>query len=393
MLFYISSRVIHRIVNGNLKFNGFEFMFALYLALPLLPAIAAYFVWEQPFYLGFLSFREFYLIGSALVLYNFVKGNISRLKMVEKAMVISAWIALLLFYATSTFMDPAQFMDTKIVSLSANRGGVILFKFNMGFVFFGTIYYFIKLLNTNKKEYFFYFIFFLIYIVFIRQDRSSMISVLGAMGLYFLLYVKLKRKVLYIVSLTIPVIGAIVVGYMLDPSTIEAYVFMFEDLAYAIQGKSNPNVGMSVRIYETAIANTYVEQNPFLGNGKISNYFLEGGFNYLFFYFYPTDIGLIGSVFTYGIPGTLVLYSQFIFAFVWILRVKYFKNNTFFLAATFYLVILLADSLSNGYLTLFASQSISTVAIIFLFYIYDKALVRDIVKTKQKEHYQLEAAI
>ena len=161
---------------------------------------------------------------------------------------------------------------------------------------------------------------------------------------------------------------------------------MFEDIMYALSGESNPNVGMSVRIYETAIAKTYVEQNPILGNGKISNYFMEGGFNALFHFFYPTDIGIIGSVFTYGIPGTIVLYSQFIFVVYWIRKVKYFKDNVFFTATSYYLFILFIDSMSNGYLTLFSSQSITTVAIIFIFYMYDKAIVKKLSDIQSQDH-------
>ncbi|MEM7163016.1 MAG: O-antigen ligase family protein [Bacteroidota bacterium] len=391
LFLYISSRVINRLVKGNLKLNGFEFMFCIYLALPILPAVSAYFVWDQPFYLGFLSFREFYLMGGALVLYNFVKDNVKKLIVVEKSMVITAWIALTLFYLTSLFADPTQFLDSKVVSFSANRGGILLFKFNMGFVFFGSIYYFVRTLKKGGLINLVCFAMFIIYIFFFRQDRSSMLAVAAALGLFALFHLDFQRKILVSSILSVISICAIVLIYHLNPESIEAYVFMFEDILYALSGESNPNVGMSVRIYETAIANTYVQENPLLGNGKISNYFMEGGFNALFYFFYPTDIGLIGSVFTYGIPGTILLYSQFIFVVYWIRKIKYFKENVFFLATSYYLLILFIDSMSNGYLTLFSSQSISTVAIIFMFYMYDKAIVKE-VRSRFTKDYNFDIA-
>lgn len=378
MIFYISGRILNRLANGNFKLNGFETMFAIYLLLPILPAISAYFVWDQPFYLGFLSYREFYLIGGALLLYNYCKDNVRKLLIIEKALVITAWITLIIFYLTTAFADPTQFLDTKIVSYSANRGGILLFKFNMGFVFFGTIYYFIKLFKTGKFRYLIYWLVFFIYILFIRQDRSSMISVVAAMGLFALFNINIKKQVIYFVSAVVPLIILVFVAHLLSPEKIEGFIFMFEDVFYALSGQSNPEVGMSVRIYETSIANTYIAQNPFLGNGKVSNYFVEGGFNGLFVYFYPTDIGLIGSIFTYGIPGTIVLYCQFFFVFFWAKRVKYFAKNVLFQACIFYLIILIVDSMTNGYLTQFAAQSITTIMIIYLYYSFDKRIVQKV---------------
>ena len=157
---------------------------------------------------------------------------------------------------------------------------------------------------------------------------------------------------------------------------------MFENMIYVLSGQSNPDVGFSVRFYEADIANEYIAKNPILGNGKLSNAFMEGGFNALFIYFFPSDIGLIGTVFTYGIPGAIILYSQFLFAGYWIWKVKYFRKNVFFQSCCFYLLILFLDSISNGYLTVYAAQTISVIAIIYLFYMYDKQMMKKIIENE-----------
>jgi len=386
MFLYILSRIINRIVSNDYRLNGFQLMFSIYLLLPILPAISSQIVWDQPFYLGFVSFRDFYLIGSALLLYNFTIRNIRNLLYIEKAMVFTAWFTLILFFITSTFINPSAFLDSNVVSYSANRGGVLLFKFNMGFIFFGAIYYFVRYFKKRNIFHLIFSLLFLSYIVFERQDRSSMIAVTFVMGFYFFTNVKLKRQVLYILGSIIPIVTIIFIIYLFKPESIESYIFMFEDIFYALSGKANPDVGQSVRIYETQIAQRLIADSPFIGNGKLSNYFIQGGWSGLYIYFYPSDIGLVGSVFVYGFPGAVVLYSQFVFALVWALRVKYFRKNIFFQACCFYLLVLVIDSISNGYLTVFAAQSISTITVIFLFYIYDKKIMREI-KNKVENDY------
>lgn len=378
MFLYILSRILKRVFRNDFRLNGFQIMFTIYLLLPILPAISSQIVWDQPFYLGFISYREFYLIGGALVLYNFAIKNARNLVYIEKAMVLTAWFALVLFFLTSTFVNPAAFLDSRIVSYSANRGGILIFKFNMGFIFFGAIYYFVKYFKTQRVYHIIFSLLFLSYIVFERQDRSSMIAVVFVMVLYFLSKVKLKKQILYVLGAIGPLIMIIFLIYQFKPSSIEGYIFMFEDIFYALSGEANPDVGQSVRIYETQIAQKLIKESPFIGNGKLSNYFIQGGWSGLYVYFYPSDIGLVGSVFVYGFPGAVILYAQFIFAIIWFFKVKYFKNNVFFQACCFYLAILFIDSISNGYLTVFAAQSISTITIIFLFYIYDKRIVRNI---------------
>ena len=371
---YIGIRVINRIVNNDYRLNGFHIMYVIYLLLPVLPAISAQVVWEQPFYLGFISFRQFYLIGGALLIYNLVVKNPESIVILEKAMIIIAWLVLVLFFLTSTFADPAQFLDSRIVTYSANRGGILIFKFNMGFIFFGTIYYFVKYFKTQKSVYILGSLLFLSYILFVREDRSSMIAVLGTLLVFFVLNINIKKQVLYAIGITIPLIALLIIINKLYPAFLERYALMFRDIGYALTGEANPDVGQSVRIYETQIARSLIEKSPIIGNGKLSNAFIEGGWNALYYYFFPSDIGLIGTVFTYGIPGAIIMYSQFGFAIYWISKVKYFKNNVFFLSCCYYLLVLFIDSLSNGYLTVFAAQSLSTITVIYLFYLFDKRL-------------------
>ncbi|NND77510.1 MAG: O-antigen ligase family protein [Flavobacteriales bacterium] len=388
LLLYLASRFIHRIFSSNVKLNGLEIMYVIFLSLPALPAIAATQVWDQPFLLGLISMRGFYLIIGGLLIYNLCKDNPRKLLVLEKSMVSTAWIGLVVFYLTSFFVNPAQFLDSRIVSYSANRGGLLIFKFGMGFVFFGCIYYFIRLVKKGSPLNLAYFMAFFIYLTFFRLDRTSITAVVLALGLFYILNIQIRKQLIAFFAVVLPMMLALIVYYLIDPGPFENFLFMFENMAYVLSGQTNPEVGFSVRFYEADIANKYIEKNPFLGNGKLSNAFIEGGFNALFMYFFPSDIGLIGTIFTYGIPGAFILYSQFIFAIYWISKIRYFRKNVFFQSCCFYLLVLFLDSISNGYLTVFAAQTISVIAIIFLFYEFDKYMLKKI--TVQNDHLNVQ---
>jgi hypothetical protein len=58
----------------------------------------------------------------------------------------------------------------------------------------------------------------------------------------------------------------------------------------------------------------------FWGAGKLSQHWNEG-LKSIFGYFYPTDIGIIGAIFTYGIFGVILMSFQLFFSekMLWVL--------------------------------------------------------------------------
>src|SRR5690606_12721301 len=64
------------------------------------------------------------------------------------------------------------------------------------------------------------------------------------------------------------------------------------------------------------------------GNGFLSNQYNEG-FSGMYDHFFPTDIGIMGNLFLYGIIGTLCFYLPFLAAFSY--RKFLRKNNDIFL--------------------------------------------------------------
>jgi protein-S-isoprenylcysteine O-methyltransferase Ste14 len=112
--------------------------------------------------------------------------------------------------------------------------------------------------------------------------------------------------------------AVIIVGlvYAINPNYLSTRAAGFSDaFSVAFTGSNVEDVSANVRIYETLTAWTYIQKNPLLGNGTLSNQW-EGGSQGTLGYFYPDDIGVIGAVFTVGVVGLLLFMAQFWFA-IW----------------------------------------------------------------------------
>jgi heme/copper-type cytochrome/quinol oxidase subunit 2 len=62
-------------------------------------------------------------------------------------------------------------------------------------------------------------------------------------------------------------------------------------------------------------------------------------------YFYPTDVGLLGNLYVYGIIGTLVFYIPFLFALKYHFKLRK-EHATLLVASQYVLIFLFADMLT-----------------------------------------------
>ena len=371
---YIAYRVMVRAMSRNLRLNAFEILLLLISLLPLTSAIAAKIEFDQPVLWGLLAFKDYYLFYGALVVYNLLRSGEITLKLVEKALVAIAWFNLLFFYSMSLFTNPALHKDTLLAGSQSAKGDDVYYRFSMAFIFFGMIYYTVKSYYRKAPQYLIYAALFLIYIVFFRLDRTSIAVSLIAVGGFVLTATRRKERVMTILGLVMPVILGLFLAYLVAPEIFHKYFLMFGDAIDTLRGQSAPSGQSWLRLHEMDIASHYVDKHPFLGNGRISNQWIEGGYSHFLGFFYPSDIGFMGQVFIYGYPGAILLYSQFLFALYYLLKIRNLRRNLLLVSCKFYLLALFLDSLTNGFLTIYTSQSLTIVMIIFFMYQYDKKL-------------------
>lgn len=375
LFFYLIGRIVKRIFSGNLRVNTLELFLVVFMLLPIWGGVAALKTYHQPLIYGILTFRDFYLIVGALFVYNLLRENKITIKMVEEAFVAVAWFSLIFFYISTLFTDPSQYRDTGLAGFNAAKGGDVYYRFNMVFMFFGSIYYCVKAFYKRNFLYLAFAALFLFYIIAIRLDRTSIVVVLAAIGAFYVTALSIKYQIISFLRFAFPITVVVLALLFMFPDQLANYERMFGDVIRTVTGQANENLQkVSIRLYELDIALEGIKNNPIQGNGKVSKRWVEGGFNFFHRFFYPSDLGFIGQIFLYGYIGAFVIYSQFLFALYHILKIKRIRKNIFLVTLKFYLLALFLDSLTNGYLTNYAAHAMTVVILIFFFYQQDKQL-------------------
>src|SRR5690606_13427142 len=108
-----------------------------------------------------------------------------------------------------------------------------------------------------------------------------------------------------------------------SPEVIYENVKLFASAANVFLGGEITDGSALSRIYEFEIALRGFYKHPWLGNGFLSNQYNDG-FAGMYDHFFPTDIGIMGNLFLYGIIGTAFFYIPFFAAYSYR---KYLRSN------------------------------------------------------------------
>ncbi len=382
---YIFLRIAKRVMRQDYRLNNLEVIMAVLFFLPFIPAFSSYREWDQPFIYGLGTMREFYLLYGGLITYNLLREKKVTMKMVEKAMVTAAWMAILFFYGMSLLTDPMQFNETGFAAAHEAKGGEAYYQFQTGFMFFGSIYYPIKAFLERRYHLLIYGGIFLAYVVLFRLDRTTMAVIGFALIAFFVTKLTIKQQVRNVVRFGVPLVMVIGLAILIKPDFAKNYTMMFGEILEVASNSEEEDIDTNIRLYELDIAYRYIEKNPFFGSGKVSRQWKYGGYSYFFGYFFITDIGIIGAIFCYGIIGTAILYSQYLFALYFSLKNRLLRDDPFLVACQFGLLAISLDSLTNGYLTIYAAQAFTMSIIIYRYYEMDVLLRHKNTKLNQEE--------
>lgn len=370
LLAFLALFLVYSVVIGfaseRYRLDLFEIVVVLLGILPIVGAFASQYEYGQPLIHGVLAFKDYYLFVSAYFIYYLLKREIIDIKHLERALMWSALISLFFFYVLSLTTNPAKYADTIIAGSQSTKGGGVYYRFNMGLIFYGAVYFFVKAIKTDRVLHLITSMFFVAYILFFRLDRTSMVACLFSMGLVWLVTASAQYKLKSILYYGIPGLLAILVLTTAFPSIVDRVVVMFWDAISTLIGENKGAGQAKLRNYEAGIVIRQIQEHPILGNGRVSNTWVNGAFDHFYRFFYPSDVGFLGTVFIFGIPGTILLYTQFLLTAFTLWYSKWLKN-TFAIALAFYLLVLFVDSLSNGSLVIFSAQTaIPVMALYFI---------------------------
>lgn len=361
---WMAWRIIQRWLDNDWRLNGLEIYAMVLLLVPLLSAVAARREYDQPFIWGLVAFKDYYLLLGVLVVHRWLRRGWITLGQVEQALLAVAWACLIYFYFATLFINPAPYQDSPLAGANDVKGGGVYYRFNMCALYFGAIYYAARGFMRNRWTDLVYAALFAAYVVVFRMDRTSMaVTAVGMVGAV-LWNVPWQRIAKVALVAFLPTLFAAMLVLLLAPAKVEQYKYMFMDALHTVTGAQEQAAEVSVRTVEAAIAKRQVAKHPWIGNGRISRSWNEQGYDGYYGFFYPADVGMLGLVFLYGYPGTVLLYLLFPIAALWAWRTRGWRHDLFLVAARFTLLALFLDSLTNGQLTQTPGQALLFAAIL-----------------------------
>ena len=353
----------HVILNlySRQKLDSFLLLNIAMCLFPLIGSLSAFREFGQPVYHGFIHQRDFYLFLIGIVISFQIKSTI-ELKYIERSFVLICWLSLFIFIVTPFFLDPEKYLSTDFVGFNPLKGGYI-YKFVMTFMVFGFLYYGILFFRNKRIADGLCSIPFLYYLFFVRQDRSIIVLFGLTFIIFFLKRIFPLNKVKY---------GLVIVLFTFSTGLFLSFVQTnyfekFSNVITAFSGEETNEAATNIRTKEIAIALPYIFKNPIFGNGELSNQW-NGGYQKLFGYFFPSDIGFIGELYVFGILGTLLLHVQFLFGAYYVGKTNDKRNEHFFIVLSYFLLYTFLDSLTAGQTIFYAGNSMIVISLLYSYF-------------------------
>lgn len=376
LLLFLILRLLYGFTN-RMNFSKYELYLLFFLIFPFWSAIAAYNNWGQPLFYGIATQRSFFLFTSCFYLmYKLKRGDVD-FSIIKDSFLVLAWGCLVAYIITAHVVNPAAYIETEFVGYNELKGGYI-FKFLITFLMIGFLYYFIKAFKTRQFHWLIPGTILFIYIAFVRQDRSITLTAFGTFGLYYMQH-ELKRNFFKTLLGGMVVIAAFLVFVInTSASSLSTMLQPYENVLKILEGSSTTESATNARRLETIKALPYISRNLIMGNGDLSLQY-RNGYTRIFGYFYPSDIGIIGEFFLFGVLGVLLLNSQFIVGWYYGSRPKMLNDDVFFLTCKYTLFTFFMDSLSAGQPIYFSANCLIIITILAYYNTINNQLTNQVI--------------
>lgn len=306
------------------------------LFIPFFNCIQAKEVYGQPVIYGLLAQRTNFLILVAVFNVFLLKKGMISLKQIEFYFLITTHFCLAIFFYYNLFIDPLQYIDTELVSYSMTRG--YRFKFSNILVNSLMFYCIFQIWINKLRSYYFSLIICLLYTIVYVQDRSQLVAIAATLFLYYMRNFSIRKKIFYAISIISGVVVLFFLLYWIFPELINIYIQLYTNATSLITGDLATDASTNLRITESKIAVEGFKEHPLMGTGFVSRQW-NGGYNAIFNYFYPSDVGILGNLFVYGIIGTIIYYLLFFFSYWFSIPLK--NNFDVFLVTCQYTMLFL----------------------------------------------------
>ncbi|MFN3939870.1 MAG: hypothetical protein ACK4IY_04745 [Chitinophagales bacterium] len=364
-----------------------NYLYVLMLSLPVLSAVAANIAEGQSIPGGLIAQRHWFGLGGIFLIIYLLRVHFFTIKDLFRAMEWLGWLCLVFYLYCYIFLDASQYKDYSFVGYSDIKGGY-RFRFGVDFIAFLALYYMIKFINLRKKINLFYSIIFLSYLFFLHQGRIVMVSIIGCIFLYYLIEVNWKRTLIYTTVGGITFIVFMTILSFAFPEFVGRYVTQYLNVLLVFLGEETGEGSVEARVEEVAIVMLYFSTYTLgwiIGVGKYGADYSDP--DNPITQVAPGDIGILGSIMTYGIIGTLVMYFQFWIALRGMQFVKIFRKDVYYITAVYFLFFLFTTSIAKGNLFTQPGSTAIFILIIYSFKLLELQMEREgTLGTKQEIH-------
>lgn len=360
----------HLLLTKKIRIGWLEFYSLLILIVaPNVSAYMAYIEFGQPYWYGLLAQRKLILIGSSLMFIYLHKRLVFSLEDVERALLWLAWFSLIASTLANLLLDASQLGNQAGFSSAGMDGEGAKLILETAFIIYGFFYYAFTSfgLNGGEKHHVYFSLLFLAYLVFVAGGRSALVAAIASYLFFLFKWKNPDATIVSSVKIAALLIVLAIFFYVFPSDSLKNLETKFEDaIQVVLSGQEGNDVSANVRILEMYLAAPYIDKNWLLGSGAISNQW-EGGFSELIGYFHPSDIGLYGVVFQYGLLGLLFFSAQlyFILKYSRQLSVNSGQYRKLTNAMKGFLLYFVLNSIATGRYVFLVEQSIFCISILY----------------------------
>jgi len=317
-----------------------KFWYYIGLGLMLTSLCTCYLYYGQSFVSGFVANFNFYKVGGVMLFAYLFKKNSISIPNLFSLLTKVGWVLL----ALTAIMAITNFVFINESELTGKIVEVTAAKLSKTFINFIAIYWFSKYLFQNKYKFLVYSLLFFSANHFLEIQRFALLVsfLIISIGIFKRRESKATLKFIF------PAFSALLFIGMFLFNSVEgsALINRFSEAAKVFTEDANDinDASSAVRIYETEFALDKFKQRPLFGNGyyrasEVENIIGEG------IYFYPSDIGLFGVLYTLGSLGIVVFFMQL--KLVWVnYKMKHLNHYNF--SIVLYLIFIMLFSLTTG---------------------------------------------
>lgn len=311
----------------------------LAFSVPIFSAMRSNDIFGQPYIYGLAAERNWLSLIFCIWLYYVVITERLTYPVIEKIFLLISGLSLVVFTFLKIYYSTGQVStDSSFVVNEQTRG--VRLRFQYFFIDFGLIYLFIKSVKSPSFKVYAALMAYLIFALLVVQGRVYILTMAFVFLIISLSNLSFARFILFLFRLLF-CLGVIllILNYMKPSffdSMSELYLQMFKAL---ISGVSEDDSSNARLIASDIILNQWGENlfGFWFGSGTVSHQFNDG-YQSIFGYFYPADVGLLGGVFLYGVLGTVFVYLFPMFFMVY--KIKQSRNiDDIFIMSQRYLLI------------------------------------------------------